>query len=126
MRVYLAGGLKTDWQDDFVNEFSMVFDPRTLSGSLKEIAEQGEKWLKECYAVLAYAEDSNPRPIGLAYELGYAKALGKPTVLLVDVIDPRTHWLQYMVDLCTTDRNKAVEFIRTTIGMYSPVDPMIN
>ena len=126
MKVYLAGGLRTDWQDDFVDEFAFVLDPRTLFGSVREKAKQEEKWLKECYAVLAYAEDSNSWPIGLAYELGYAKALGKPTVLLVDVIDPRTHWLQYMVDFCTTDKDKAIEFIRTTIGQYSPVDPMIN
>lgn len=85
-RVYLSGGLRSNWQDVVIEECkNMSFlDPRRHG--LSE-AGQYTVWdlhsVKESDIVFAYMEKDNPSGYGLALEVGYAKALGK-TVILAD------------------------------------------
>lgn len=87
LRTYLAGGLRSGWQDKWIDDHpgEEFFDPRTLNdGSLpmREIVAAETKALRWCDEVFAYLESNNPSGIGLAWECGYAKALGKRVVLV--------------------------------------------
>lgn len=83
MKIYLAGGMKTAWQDRVINEFKedkdlFFFDPRS-HGLTKE--EDYTKWdldaIKESDLVFAYMDWNNPSGYGLSLEVGFAFALNK-------------------------------------------------
>lgn len=114
VQVYLAGGLKTDWQDRVLAEFAgdprvAFFDPRTVSpsggGRMCEVARAERRALRGAHLVFAYAEKTNAAPIGLAAELGYLVGLdlGKTPfsaddhlVVLVDELGTRgMEWLRH-------------------------------
>lgn len=92
MKVYLSGGFHSGWQDKFISGCPDVefLDPRT-HGLVDEKAYT--QWdcdaIDRCDLVIAYAEASNPSLLGLAYEVGYAKARGKRIWLIQDTDDKR-------------------------------------
>lgn len=95
LKTYLAGGLRSGWQDKWIAEHpgEHYFDPRELndgSKSMRRIAQIEMRWLRECDEVYAYFERDNPSGIGLAFECGYARALGKPVTLVDETDNP---WL---------------------------------
>jgi nucleoside 2-deoxyribosyltransferase len=78
--IYLAGGMKSEWQDYVISrlpEHSFI-DPR--SHGLKDEKDY-TAWdllgIRECSLLLAYMDSENPSGFGLSLEVGYAKALGK-------------------------------------------------
>lgn len=87
--VYLAGGLRTDWQSRVVQAQPRLdfLNPR-LHGLTDPAAYMD--WdlsaIRKCDIVFAYMESTNPGGYALAAELGYAKALGKMTI----VVDERS------------------------------------
>ena len=91
LKVYLAGGMRTNWQQKVIdsvtnNERSKTtfFNPRYHGLELpKEYTIWDLFHIKESHIVFAYMEESNPSGMGLALEIGYAVASGK-TVILVD------------------------------------------
>lgn len=108
MRVYLAGGLKSDWQDHVMSAVPDVsyFDPRTLNTltrpagaaqSYGAIAFHERAWLEQCHIVFAYLERDNPSGVGLAAELGYAVALHKQVILVDEWNNSYSRWLQSFV-----------------------------
>jgi nucleoside 2-deoxyribosyltransferase len=106
--IYIAGGTRTNWRDE-INLSN--FDIMSLQGKpLGEIMQQELDWLDECDAILAWFPKENPSGIGLATEMGYVKALGKPIVLVHDG-NPKINWLQHIADFVTTDMNEAVAWI---------------
>jgi hypothetical protein len=85
LRTYLAGGLRGGWQDAWIlaHPGEDYFDPRTIQHlSMSEITTVEKRELRHCDEVYAYLEADNPSGIGLAFECGYAVALGKPVTLL--------------------------------------------
>lgn len=95
IRTYLAGGLSSGWQDRWIADHpgEDFFDPRSVNdGRSMTLVWQSEmNALKWCDEVYAYLEADNPSGIGLAFECGYARALGKPVVL---VDEKGNEWLQ--------------------------------
>lgn len=87
IKVYLAGGFRTRWQDKIKYKFADKFiflDPLThnlIEG--KEYTCWDTFFIKKCDLLFAYMERSNPSGYGLTYEIGYARALQK-TIILVD------------------------------------------
>lgn len=84
--VYLAGGMRSGWQDHVISACHALkfYDPRTHELAQTNAyaawdfeAIQRSEWL------FAYLEEGNPGGYALALEVGYAKALGK-RVILVD------------------------------------------
>ncbi len=91
-RVYLCGGLVTKWQEAVIHSIESegveveffnpddqgigAFDrpPLSIYSPLDDLK------IRECDIVFAYLEASNPTPINVALELGYAKGLGKTTI----------------------------------------------
>src|SRR4051812_8144920 len=102
MRVYLAGGLQTDWQEEATrllrqkNPEIDVLDPRVLklrNLSIEEIADIEREWIRNAGVVLAFLESDNPLPMGLCAELGFANALGKHTFLVDEYNNQKSKWL---------------------------------
>lgn len=87
MKVYLAGGMKSRWQDDVIAEFPGVefIDPR--SHGLKDEREY-TKWdldgIRRSDVVFAYMDTDNPSGFGLSLEVGYAHGLGKPVIYVCE------------------------------------------
>lgn len=85
MKLYLAGGFRSGWQQRVRAALPEVelFDP-----SQHNLADPVEfaRWdldaIRQSDAVLAYMEESNPGGYSLALEVGFAHALGKQVVLV--------------------------------------------
>ena len=86
-KVYLAGGMKSGWQDRIINKFENKFIFFNPCDHCLSVSKQYTTWdlhfLKKSDLVFAYLEKDNPSGIGLTLEVGYAKALNK-TVILID------------------------------------------
>lgn len=86
-KVYLAGGMKGDWQSRVIeyskDEFEF-FNPQDHKlKKPKEYTGWDLFYLDKSDICFAYLEKDNPSGIGLSLEIGYAKALGK-MIILVD------------------------------------------
>lgn len=85
MKIYLAGGMRSGWQDALIAACPEVefIDPR--SHGLTEPAAY-TAWdldgVRRCDLLLAYMEPDNPSLYGLSLEVGYAHGLGKPVWLV--------------------------------------------
>lgn len=87
VKVYLAGGMKSGWQDNIIERFKnklFFFNPidHKLDKS-KEYTVWDLHFVKESDILFAYMEKDNPSGFGLTLEIGFAKALNK-TIILVD------------------------------------------
>ena len=85
--VYLAGGLKSGWQDEFLcyKDFRWV-DPRALNSpghAVEDVAFIERSVLQDVDGVIACYEGDDFCPHGMATEIGYAAALGKPLVMYI-------------------------------------------
>lgn len=85
--VYLAGGMKSNWQHILIERFGdkfFFFNPQDhLLGNPKEYTIWDLHFVKRADVIFVYVEPDNPSGYGLTLEIGYAKALGK-TIILVD------------------------------------------
>jgi len=83
--IYLAGGTRSNWQETVTAALSdwRIVDPRVHH---LEDERAYTTWdlegIKGCDWMLAYLEESNPGGYNLAFEIGYAKALGKKVILV--------------------------------------------
>jgi nucleoside 2-deoxyribosyltransferase len=94
LRIYLAGGMYNKWRDSITeplrrisSSFSMFkfYDPcATKLTEPTAYTTWDLKAIRDRDIVVGYMEVSNPSGYGLNFELGYAKALGKTIVLLLD------------------------------------------
>lgn len=81
MKIYLAGGMKSEWQDRVIAAHPDIdfMDPRT-HGLADE--EDYTRWdlnaIRSSGLVFAYMDADNPSGFGLNLEVGYAYALGIP------------------------------------------------
>lgn len=89
MKVYLSGGFKTGWQEEVTAEILRlrpdvdIADPR--EHKMHDPAHY-TKWnmknIADCDLLFAYMEHDNPGIANVAFEIGYAVALGKVVVLI--------------------------------------------
>lgn len=112
--VYLSGGMHSEWREfvkDSVPRLAYI-DP--CEHSLDKPGEY-TAWdlfgVRQCDILLAYMEKDNPSGIGLALELGMAKALGKLTILIDDRDDRYTAILQYAAELTFDYLADAIGFL---------------
>jgi len=90
IRIYLAGGCRSGWQDCIMAAFEEPFgewldlkfvDPR--QHGLKDpvaYTERDLRDIRDCDILFAVIESDNPAGANLFLEVGYAKALGKQIV----------------------------------------------
>ena len=98
MKVYLAGGMRTNWQDTvkaitryYPEKNFTFFDPRDKQPtsterkmSLEEYGTWDLHFIKQCDIVFAYMEKTNPSGVGMAIEIGYAYGIGKTVILVLE------------------------------------------
>lgn len=100
INIYLAGGMKSGWQDIVIDNFRSdrfihlnFYDPRSHG---LESEDAYTVWdlaaIQSCEWVFAYMEADNPSGIGMALEIGYAYA-HKKNIIFVD-------------ETATTDRSR--------------------
>ena len=88
MKVYLAGGMRSDWQDKVNSLKGITFlDPRDKPDKKMDLDEYGTwdlTYIKDCDIVFGYMERTNPSGVGMACELGYAFGIGKTVILVLE------------------------------------------
>jgi len=90
MKVYLAGGFYGVWKQRITKEVDCDFyDPETYSDqtSIVDYVSGDLSAIDSCDVVFAYLT-SHPRYGGLAAEMGYAYAKGKPIIFVCTKDEP--------------------------------------
>lgn len=89
-KIYLAGGFISRWQQIATSALTGydMFDPsaHNIKGP-KDYTAWDLEAIRNCDILLANMESTNPGGYALALEIGYAKALGKPVVLVDQLTD---------------------------------------
>lgn len=123
MKVYLAGGMRgDDWQRSVIEQFPMVkysgvtfFNPRRHG---LDWADAYTTWdltaIEHCDVVFAYLQSDNPSGVGMAAEIGYAKALGKKVILVMDEREDERYWLfvEHMADVVEVGMEPAIQVLQ--------------
>lgn len=87
-KVYLSGGMNQyNWQKKVIEsvecEGYTFFNPREhMLKDSKQYTFWDLYYVQKCDIVFAYMEKENPSGYGLTLEIGYAKALNKPIILV--------------------------------------------
>lgn len=120
MRIYLAGGFKTNWQDEVMHKAPShsYLNPRK-SGltDWREYSAWDLNAIEHCDWVFAYFEEGNPSGFGLVLEIGYAKGLGKRVIFCDEISETSSLHLdhlrivQFASDVYFTSMNSAIGFL---------------
>jgi nucleoside 2-deoxyribosyltransferase len=84
--VYLAGGFKSGWQKNVVT-YHKIIDPSIkdeTGWTINQIGKWDKNGIQKSDILFAYMERTNPSGFGLSCEIGYAHALGKIVVLVLE------------------------------------------
>lgn len=130
-RIYLAGGLRSNWQQRIIREYQddfIFFNPieHGLESSSKEYTTWDLHFLEKSDIVFAYLEENNPSGIGLALEVGFAKAKGK-TIILVDErssTDKRFERYFRIVHECSSVTFYSIEKGMSYLGRFATNKPL--
>lgn len=121
-KVYLAGGIRSGWQNNMpkINGVE-YFDPSKKESdkslTLSEFGTWDLHFIKESNIVFAYMEKTNPSGIGMAVEIGYAKALGKTVILCIEpnndtIKQHRLDFMKKVSDVVYETFDEAVNYLR--------------
>lgn len=89
-KVYLAGGMRSDWREVIKKECKefVFFCPKDKEVSYEMKVEEYGTWdlhyIKQADIIFCYMEKNNPSGIGLACEMGFAYGIGKTVVLILE------------------------------------------
>ncbi len=94
-KIYLAGGMNdSNWQKEVIDSFKEVnkknekgefvfYNPREhMLTESREYTIWDLFYVRKCDILFAYMQKENPSGFGLTLEVGYAKALDKPIILV--------------------------------------------
>ena len=115
MKIYLAGGLHSGWQDRVKREASQheYFDPKVDADQRYpfKFTQQDLDGVQWCDIVFAYFERTNPSGLGLSKEIGWGAAFGK-TVIFVDEHDRIAEFLAACSRRVYSSFDAAIEYIK--------------
>jgi len=121
-KIYLAGGIRSNWQEKIVNVVSAeYYNPRTKEIDKKLTLTEFGTWdlhfIKKCDIVFAYMEKTNPSGIGMAVEMGFAKALGKTVILCLEennehIKDSYLEFMRKVADITFTNIDDAINYLK--------------
>ena len=120
--IYLAGGMRTNWQERVKESVNLKFydpidkEPNRLL-TLNEFGTWDLHYIKKCDIMFCYMEKTNPSGIGMAVEMGYAKGLGKTVILCLDegnetIKDKYLQFMKKASDIVFTDFNDAINYLK--------------
>lgn len=96
-KVYLAGGF-SDWRQEVMQLPNLKFyDPKSKPD--KHWSEYGTwdvHYIKQCDILFAYMDKDNPSGYGLAAEMGYAKALNKTVIFVLEPGHEKDRYFQFL------------------------------
>ena len=112
--VYLAGGMRTNWQDEVTKHFPEVvfIDPRDHNcTSEKGYTQWDLTGVQKCDVVFAFLEASNPAGQGLCVELGFARAIEKYIIYLEEPRDNSRYFgmCRAISDFAIIDEKSCIE-----------------
>lgn len=117
--VYLAGGMRSNWQDTVIAALpGVVFmDPRK-HGSKEEdtYTAYDLTGVQLCDIVFAYIEAANPCGAGLAVEVGAAAALGKHIIYIEEAEFPHHRYFGMVRALADSTYTRLPEGIEALAG----------
>jgi hypothetical protein len=124
--VYLAGGSRSNWQDNVISALVgwNIIDPRTHHLSEERAYTAWDlDGIRRCDWLLANFEATNPGGYNLALEIGYAKALGKRIVLIdaKGASDPGVRRYTGMLHVCA---DADVESLDEAIAFLQKLRPV--
>ena len=116
--VYLAGDPKSGWQTKVckaIQDLQLLDPSKHDLADPKELTRWGLQAIRQADVVLAYLEEEDQNGHALAFELGYAKALGK-TILLVQEHgageeDKYLQTVREVADFCFDSLGEAVSYL---------------
>lgn len=121
-KIYLAGGMKSGWQNKVKQNKSFVFyDPAIDKNNDNMDVYSYGAWdlfyVKKCDILFAYMERENPSGIGMAVEMGYAKAIGKTIILCLEKdnkykSDKSLDFLRIVADVVFENINDAINYLK--------------
>ncbi len=131
---YLAGGMRSDWRERFIDEVDKEFLHPKYIGKMAirwltpqrlpspDYVENDLHLVSNADILFGYLEKDNPSGLGLVAEMGFAKALGRQIIFVNEQGDDRyTEFLCVMSDDYFTDFDEAVQrLIAITIGRILP------
>lgn len=123
LKVYLAGGMRTEWRERVKGACPALhfIDPAEKEGGGEWNAREYVAWdllhVRQADVVFGYMEHTNPSGIGLACEIGYAKALGKTVVVVIEPNNQHRedHYFHFMgeaADADFSDLDSGVAFLQ--------------
>jgi len=115
MRIYLAGGFYSNWQDK-VRQSAInheYYNPELDSKqtAICDFVSSDLKAIDWCDLLFVYKQRTNPTACGLSAEMGYAYAKGKP-IVLVDDNDRIDSFLAGLSQRIYTNLDSAIEYLR--------------
>ncbi len=115
--VYLAGDTQSGWQTRVckaIQDLQLLDPSKEDLADPKELTRWGLQAIRKSDVVLAYLEKEDQNGHALAFELGYAKALGK-TILLVQEHgaekDKYIQTVRQVADFCFDSLGEAVSYL---------------
>lgn len=120
MKIYLAGGMTTDWQNEVIREAPNHIYLNPCDHGLREWQEYSA-WdlnaVEACDWVFAFLNKGNPSGYGMVLEIGFAKGLGK-RVIFVDELslnDPVKgryfRIVEFASDVYFTELSEGIRFL---------------
>lgn len=99
--VYLAGGFSSDWRDKVKQLNNVKFiDPKEKEQkkefNWQEYCVWDLHYIKHSEICFVYMERNNPSGFGLSVEIGYAKALGKTVILVLETGHEKDKYLLFL------------------------------
>ncbi len=115
--VYLAGDTQSGWQRRVckaIQDLQLLDPSKEDLADPKELTRWGLQAIRKSDVVLAYLDKDDQNGHALAFELGYAKALGK-TILLVQEHgaeqDKYIQTVRQVADFCFDSLGEAVSYL---------------
>lgn len=119
MKVYLAGGFYTKWQEKVKKAASSheYFDPMVDADQRYPFMFTGQdlEGVKQSDIVFAYFERTNPSGLGLAKEVAWGVAFGK-TIIFIDEHDRISSMLAACAKRTYTKLEPAIEYLKKLEG----------
>ena len=115
--VYLAGDTQSGWQRRVckaIQDLQLLDPSKEDLADPKELTRWGLQAIRRSDVVLAYLEKDDQNGHALAFELGYAKALGKTILLVQEHGAEQDKYLQtvrQVADYCFDSLGEAVSYL---------------
>lgn len=121
IKIYLAGGLRSGWQDKLKAtlpqiDFISPLDKDDKSMNVYEYGTWDLHHIKYCDLVFAYMEKTNPSGIGLSCEIGFAYGIGKTVIAVLEpeneyMKDSYLQFIKKVSHLCFDNLEQGIKYL---------------